>query len=235
MAQTIDQNQESQLRSKIMLFDLDGTLIDSTEAILESFGKAYEKCGGKFPKDEEITTLIGLPLEIMFIQLGVNESEAMKYVTAYKEHYRTIHTQKTELLPNVVEAIEMAHKSARLGVVTTKTGKYSRELLEHFDLMKYFDVLIGYEDVTNLKPHPEPILKALDLLGYSSETVSYMIGDTISDILAAKEANITSIGVLCGYGKKNELEENANFLTKDVFDAVKLVEDVSPNYLQKQN
>ncbi len=226
MAQTIYQLKEDQLRSKIMLFDLDGTLIDSTEAILESFAKAYAKCGGDVPADENIKKLIGLPLELMFVKLGVDEANAMAYVTAYKEHYRTIHTQKTTLLPNVQEAITIAHKCARLGVVTTKTSKYSRELLEHFDLMKYFDVLIGSEDVTHFKPHPEPILKALDLLGYSYGTVTYMIGDTISDILAAQEADIASIGVLCGYGDADELEEDADFVTNDVMGAVKIVGDI---------
>ena len=226
MAQTIYQLKEDQLRSKIILFDLDGTLIDSTEAILESFAKAYAKFGVEVPTDESIKALIGLPLELMFIKLGVDEAQAMEYVTAYKEHYRTIHTQKTVLLPHVEEALKIARICARLGVVTTKTGKYSRELLEHFDIMKYFDVLIGSEDVTNPKPHPEPILKALDALKYSYGTVTYMIGDTISDILAAQEADIASIGVLTGYGNEDELEEDADFVTKDVFEAVKIVGNI---------
>ena len=226
MAQTIYQLKEDQLRSKIILFDLDGTLIDSTEAILESFAKAYAKCGGEVPADESIKALIGLPLELMFVKLGVDEAKAMDYVTAYKEHYRTIHTQKTLLLPHVEEALIIAHECARLGIVTTKTGKYSRELLEHFDIMKYFDVLIGSEDVTNPKPHPEPIIKALDSLSYSYGTVTYMIGDTISDILAAQEADIASIGVLCGYGNEDELEEDADFVTKDVLAAVQIVGNI---------
>jgi len=223
MAQTIYQDQ---IRSKIILFDLDGTLIDSTEAILESFAKAYAKFDVAVPADESITTLIGLPLEIMFVKLGVDEAKAMDYVQAYKEHYRTIHTQKTVLLPQVEDALIIARECARLGVVTTKTGKYSRELLEHFGIMKYFDVLIGSEDVQNPKPHPEPIIKALDALGYTYGTVTYMIGDTISDILAAQEADIASIGVLTGYGNEDELEEDADFVAKDVFDAVKIVGNI---------
>ncbi len=226
MAQTIYQLKEDQLRSKIMLFDLDGTLINSTEAIVESFTKAYDKCGGTVPADENITKLIGLPLEIMFLKLGIDESNSMAYVNAYKEHYRTIHTQKTVLLPNVIEALEIAHECARLAVVTSKTSQYSRELLEHFDIMKYFDVLIGSEDVKNLKPHPEPIIKALDALAYSYGTVTYMIGDTISDILAAQEADIASIGVLCGYGNEDELEEDADFVTQDILEAVKIVGNI---------
>ena len=226
MAQTIYEHKKDQLQSKIILFDLDGTLIDSTEAILESFAKAYAKCGGEVPVDESIKSLVGLPLELMFVKLGVDEAKVMEYVTAYKEHYRTIHTQKTVLLPHVEEALKLAHECARLGVVTTKTGQYSRELLEHFGIMKYFDVLIGSEDVTNLKPHPEPIFKALDTLNYTNETIIYMIGDTISDLLAAKEAQIKSIAVLCGYGDLVELEENADFVTKNALAAVQIVGNI---------
>lgn len=221
---TIYQMKENQLRSKIILFDLDGTLIDSTEAILESFAESYAKCGGDVPADENIKELIGLPLDIMYVKLGISQSEAMTYVQAYKEHYRTIHTQKTVLLPNVKEAIELAHKFARLGIVTTKTGEYSRILLEHFDLMKYFDVLIGRENVENPKPHPEPVYKALDALNFSYGTVSYFIGDTISDLIAAEKADIASIGVTCGYGKTEELDEYADFIKKDAFQAVTFIE-----------
>jgi len=210
-------------KSKIILFDLDGTLIDSTEAILESFSKAYEKCGGTKPADESIKELIGLPLDIMFVELGVDKDDAMRYVIAYKEHYRTIHTQKTLLLPKAKEAIELAYSFATLGIVTTKTGQYSRELLEYFKLMKYFDVLIGREDVENPKPHPEPIFKALNLLNYSSESTAYMVGDSTADLLSAREAKITNIAVLCGYGDNEELRKYANFTKEDSFLAVEFI------------
>lgn len=226
MAQTIYQLKENKLRSKIILFDLDGTLIDSTEAILESFAKAYDTFNTDVPSDEEIKALIGLPLEMMFIKLGIDESQAMEYTKAYKAHYRTIHTEKTVLLPNVREAVELAYTQARLGVVTTKTGEYSRILLEHFDLMKYFDVLIGREDVEHPKPHPEPVRKALDVLKYSHGTVTYFIGDTPEDMLSAEEADIASIGVLCGYGNHEELDETADFIQKDALSAVKLIEKI---------
>ncbi len=223
---TMYQLKETKTRAKIILFDLDGTLIDSTEAILESFEKAYEAFGEEVPSAESIKSFIGLPLEVMFVNLGVAESEAMAYVKVYKEHYKTIHTEKTVLLPHVREALELAENHGRLGVVTTKTSEYSRILLEHFDIMKHFDILIGREDVTNPKPDPEPVERAMNALGYHYGKVTYMIGDTIADMVAAEKADIASIGVLCGYGRKEDLDEYADFVVKDAYTAVRLIEKI---------
>ncbi len=221
---TIYQMKEGTIRSKIVLFDLDGTLIDSTEAILESFAKAYSTFSLAVPDAEEIKVLIGLPLDVIFMKLGVEEAEAMAYVKAYKEHYKTIHTQKTVLLPKAEEAIAFAHGYAKIGIVTTKTSEYSRILLEHFDLMKYVDVLIGREDVEHPKPDPEPVNKALNKLDHRFGQVTYMVGDTDADLIAAEEAGIACIGVLCGYMDKEKLAPYADFITADAFEAVKLIE-----------
>jgi len=217
---------ERVLRSKIVLFDLDGTLIDSTEAILESFYKAFESMQTTVPSDEQITALVGLPLEIMFERLGVDSDQTADYVKAYKTHYRTVHTQKTTLLPNAKEAVELAYTYAHLGVVTTKTRAYSEQLLEHFGLMDYFDVLVGREDVEAPKPDPEPIYKALNSMQHKFGQVVYMVGDTTMDMIAAEEADIASIGVLSGYMSEEQLEDEADFIREDALDAVKLIENL---------
>ena len=142
----------------IILFDLDGTLIDSTEAILEGFRVSFEKFGKAVPDDELIKAQIGKPLEEMYQILGVEKALIDNIVHTYKMHYRTIHREKTTLLPNAKKAIIEASKFATLGIVTTKTGKYSMEILEHLGLMCYFETLIGREHVIYPKPHAEPIL-----------------------------------------------------------------------------
>jgi phosphoglycolate phosphatase len=204
----------------VILFDLDGTVIDSTEAIIESFYSACDKFGFKKPKEDDIKKLIGYPLDVMFSEVGVGSEKVWDFVKAYKEHYRVISKQKTIMLPKATQAILEASNFARLGVVTTKTAKYSRELLEHFNLMDKFEVLVGREDVTNPKPHPEPILKALEMMNISSLEDVYIIGDTKLDLISAKKAGIKSIGVLCGYGKKEELRNYTKLLFENAYMAV---------------
>lgn len=208
----------------VILFDLDGTLIDSTDAILESFHSAFDAQNTARPSDEEIKPLIGYPLDIMFEKLGISRDVVWDYVASYKEHYKTISTQKTTLLEDAKEAVIQASKFATVGIVTTKTGAFSQILMEHFGIMKYFDVLIGREHVDNPKPHAEPILKAIEKLDAHNRDI-WMIGDTKLDMICAKNAGVNSIAVLCGYDNHETLNKYAKIILPNAFKAVKHLEN----------
>lgn len=205
----------------ILLFDLDGTLFDSLEGIYHSFCYACE--GDFLPSIEEVRALIGLPLETMFERIGYTPSEARKRIIPYKNYYRQIYLKETKMFPKVIEALIMAHNFAHLGIITTKTGQYSRAILQHFDVLKFFQVVIGSEDVQHHKPHPEPILKALSFLPITPKDKVYMIGDTIYDLKAAKNANVNALWVRCGYGV--ELDEEADESFDSVYEAVCAIRD----------
>ena len=213
------------LKKKVILFDLDGTLIDSTKAIVGTFKYSFEKLQFDFKgNDEDIKNEIGYPLEIMYANLGVPKDKVWNFVDVYKQRYRTISIEQTTLLDGAVESIKLASNFARLGIVTTKTTLYTIPLLEDMDIMKYFEVIIGRQEVKNPKPHPEPVLKAMEAMNVTNSNCKiYMIGDTKLDLIAAKDAGIKGIGVLCGYGNREELKQYSSIVVSNSLEAVKSI------------
>ncbi|MCT7638638.1 HAD family hydrolase [Aliarcobacter butzleri] len=211
--------------NKIILFDLDGTLIDSTDAIVSTFRFAFKEQGFDFRgSDKNIKDLIGYPLDIMFERLGVSKQKVWDYVDSYKNRYRVISVEQTTLLENAFEAVQLASKIARVSVVTTKTRIYTIPILDNFNITQYFEIITGRENVENPKPHPEPILKTLAQMNYDkNKDEVYMIGDTKLDLICANEAKVNAIGVLCGYSDEEELLKYTNIVKKDALEAIKYI------------
>ena len=214
-------------KDKIILFDLDGTLIESTDAIVSTFYHSFNELDFKFNgKDEDIKSLIGYPLDIMYKELGVDEDKVNDFVTSYKNRYRIISTEQTTLLENAFEAVLLATQIGRVSVVTTKTRMYTIPLLEHFGIAHFFEIITGRENVENPKPHPEPILVTLEQMNYDKNLHDvWMIGDTKLDLIAANAANVKSIGVLCGYGEENELREYTDFIQNNALNAINFLKN----------
>ena len=152
------------IMKKTILFDLDGTLIDSTSAILKGFDAAFLAHDKKEPDHDALKSLVGYPLEIMFEKLGAKKNLISEYVKEYKACYEKIYLDETVLLPHAMNALKEASTFADVGVVTTKTSKFSIILLEHLDVMKFIKTVVGRDDVVNPKPDPEPINLALKRL-----------------------------------------------------------------------
>jgi len=209
-----------------ILFDLDGTLINSTDAIVGCFYHSFRELSFNFKgDDEDIKNEIGYPLDIMYEHLGVPKEKVWDYVNSYKLEYRKISLQQTNLLPNAIKSLQLASSFARLGIVTTKTTQYTIPLLEHLDIMKYFETIIGRQEVQNPKPHPEPIYKALKNMKIKINKNIFIIGDTKLDIIAGNSANISTVAVLCGYGKYDDLINYTTNIVTDSLEAVKLIQN----------
>lgn len=210
---------------KTILFDLDGTLIDSTSAILKGFDDAF-KTFGQTPKDHEwVKSLIGFPLDIAFEKLGVAKEKIQDYIVAYRNTYKDIYIDQTYLLPLAKESVKEANLFANLAVVTTKSSKFSKPLLDHLGIGRYFKVVIGGDDVVYPKPNAEPIFLALDKLEQDTKN-TFMIGDTHIDILAAKNANVIPIAVTSGYESKKNLQKFNTLIFENTYQAVQYLKNI---------
>ncbi|MGG7072724.1 HAD family hydrolase [Campylobacter sp. 9BO] len=212
---------------KIILFDLDGTLIDSTSAILDGFDAAFMAYNDTKPDHEKVKSLIGHTLDDMFVSLGVKKEDVAFIRSKYKEIYTQIYLPQTTLLPYAKEAIEQAAKFAKLGIVTTKGSASIPVLMRHLGVLKYFDAIVGLNDVVNPKPNAEPVNLALSRLNANDiqRQNAFMIGDTKFDCLAAKNAGIHALSVLCGYSSKKELKEYNDKIFANTLEAVKFAKN----------
>lgn len=211
-------------KQKTILFDLDGTLIDSTSAILEAFKVALQGTSVRFD-EERIKAMIGFPLDVMFANLGFMGAQIDERIEAYKARYLQIHLSQTTLLPRVKEALQLAHDFATLAVVTTKGTVSSKAILRNLSVLHLFGAVVGRDDVSEPKPSGEPILRALQLLD-KDKMHAFMVGDTHLDIKAAQNAEISPIAVSCGYESVESLKKHNIIIKANAYEAVEFIKNL---------
>lgn len=205
-----------------ILFDIDGTIFDSTDAIVNAFKTSFKFHKKENFNEEKLKKLIGYPLDIIFENLGVKIDEIPSFIEIYAQKYHQISKSQTHFTINAKRAIKFAFEFANLGIVTTKNSNSTKDLLKYFEIVNFFKVVIGKNNVVNPKPDSEPILAALKDLEFQK---AFMIGDTKLDLIAAQNAKITPIAVTCGYGEISELKKYTDFIFPDVFEAVKFIKE----------
>ncbi|WP_067840248.1 pyrophosphatase PpaX [Amphibacillus sediminis] len=178
---------------KTILFDLDGTLIDTNELIIASFDHTLKKHTGRTYSREEILPFIGPPL--IESLSAVDQTQAEEMMATYREHNLAHHDHYVKAYPTVVDTIQTLHQQGfKLGIVTTKITDTAKLGLAKTGLEPYFDVVIGLDEVEHAKPHPEPIFKALEALG-ATPFDALMVGDNYHDIEAGQNAGTQTAGV----------------------------------------
>ncbi len=211
------------MRYKYVLFDLDGTLTDPYDGITNCVKHTLRTMGFELPDEDDLKKYIGPPLSYSFsVFNNMNEEQTKQAVSIYRAQYAITGMYENRLLDDTLSTLGMLReKGFKIAVATSKLESVAQEVLEYFKLTEYFDVIGGsLDDTRHLKS--DVIAYVLDRFGISDKSQAVMVGDRFHDVEGAKACGIDCIGVLCGYGDRNELETaGAVYVAENLAEAAK--------------
>ncbi len=212
---------------KYYFFDLDGTLTESGEGILNSARYALSEMGYPIPPIEVLRKFIGPPLKDVFMShYKMDEVAAEKAIGIYRRYFAEKGIFENALYDGIKELLEKMHSAGKKIILcTSKPEIYSVKILEHYGIKEYFHFIAGAVIDGVRAKKPEIIAHIFDSLDLPKEDC-VMIGDTEYDILGAKQFSITSVGVLYGYGTRKSIEDaGADYVVESVDELSKLIFD----------
>ncbi len=204
-----------------LLFDLDGTLTDPGEGITNSVSYALGKWGIEVSDKRDLYCFIGPPLSASFKKYyGFSEGDAIKSVEYYREYFRDRGIFENKVYEGIPELLGTLKKSGKtLILATSKPEKFAKQILDHFDLAKYFEFVAGASMDESRNKKADVIRYALEMSGIDDPSRALMIGDREQDVTGAKLNGLDSLGVLYGYGDRAELTEAcATYIAETVED-----------------
>lgn len=193
-----------------ILFDLDGTLVDSRQDIALSVNATLSLLGIPELPIEKIYNFIGNGISVLMERslievMGEEPSRLLEIgVEMFKNHYGKHLLDNTRCYPDVLETLSTLNDLQK-GVISNKIKKFTLEILKGLEILSHFTVVLGGDDVSNKKPHPESILKALDIMKLLPEEV-IIVGDNYTDIESGMEAGLTTCFVTYGIGQLKEIK-----------------------------
>ncbi|MCM3364392.1 pyrophosphatase PpaX [Niallia sp. Sow4_A1] len=204
-----------------VLFDLDGTILDTNQLVVASFQHTLKKHLNLDVDEKELKRYFGEPLTKTFQRYysgNINE-----LLHTFRQFDVANHDALTSFFPHAKEVIQLlSDKGIKLGIVTSKHN-YMTSRCSHLDeISNFIHTIITFDDVTNPKPNPEPIEKALYALAESPEH-ALMVGDSVEDIISAKNAGVRSVFVSWSELKKEELVDQPDFVLDDFLDLLKII------------
>ena len=189
-----------------VFFDLDGTLTDSGEGIINCATLALNHFGLPVPSRQEMRVFVGPPLDQTFIRYGVPADKTDEAIRVFRSRYTTVGKFENFPYPGVREMLEaLKEQGCRLFVATSKPESLANEVLNHFDLAKYFEKICG-ATMDGSRSHKADVIRYL-LAQVSVVENVVMVGDTAYDVIGAAEHQIPCIGVSWGYGLIEDMEK----------------------------
>lgn len=191
---------------KSILFDLDGTLTDSGEGIMNCAEFALRHFGIPIPARDTMRVFVGPPLSDTFMRFGVPESNVQEAIEVYRSRYIPVGKYENTLYPGIYQVLEALHRDGfKLYVATSKPEAMSIEILEHFEIAKFFDRICGASMDSSRSTKDEVIAYLLEEVRPDGTLI--MVGDTKYDVLGAAVHKLPTIGVSWGYGTIEDLIE----------------------------
>lgn len=188
-----------------ILFDLDGTLVDSIGLILASFRHTMAEHRGGAYGDEHWLRTIGQPLRVQLSEIARDEADTDAMLATYEAFYVAHHDTYVRPFPGIPSVVRaLRERGVRLGIVSGKRRRGILRTIRHAQLESYFEVLVGADDSDEHKPHPAPLFKAMETLGSDPRRTAY-VGDAPQDIIAARRAGVRAIACLWGPFSREEL------------------------------
>lgn len=195
---------------KAVLFDLDGTLIDSFEGIAKSAQYALRRFGINEENLENLRPFVGPPLVESFQKwYGLSKEQAIEATDIYRERYRPIGILECSLYPGVEECIRtLKAESYQIGMASSKPEEFCRRILEHFGLLDLFDDVVGATFDRRIDTKEEVLNEVLRRWSDIPKDQMCLIGDTMFDLVGAKKIGIDCIAVSYGFGDAKEMLQN---------------------------
>ena len=210
----------------ILLFDLDGTLTDPGEGITNSVAYALGKFGIEVTDKTTLYNFIGPPLVDSFMKYyDFNKEDALLAVDYYREYFGVTGIFENRVFDGIPELLDTIKKTGRIiALAPSKPEQYATRILDHFDLSQYFDFIGGATMDETRSKKADVIEYTLKQLNVTDKSNVVMVGDRHHDIDGANQNCLDSIGVLFGYGDREELETaGATYIAKTVNDILKFI------------
>ena len=190
---------------KTILFDLDGTLTDSGEGIMNCARLAFETYGIPIPDEKAMRTLIGPPLEVSFLRFGMNEKDIPDAIEVFRKRYTAVGKYENFPYPGIYDLLKtLKDQGHTLAVATSKPEVMALDILHHFELAEFFGKNICGATLDRSRITKEDVITfLLNSMGNPKNLV--MVGDTQYDVIGAKAHGIPTIGVSWGYGEEESI------------------------------
>jgi len=195
---------------KLIIFDLDGTLIDAYQAITSSFNHTMHRCGYASRKASTIRKAVGWGDENL-LRPFIKEKDLSCALSIYRKHHKQALVKESRLFPFADKALAyLKNKGYKLAVASNRPSRFSRILIHHLKLDKYFDYVLCADKLKHSKPHPQILIRIIQRFGLKPKQVLY-IGDMAIDAQAGRRAKVKTIIVTTGSSHESEIKKENSY------------------------